>query len=285
MRLPLFRPHSRYLEMADAFADGELSDRERSRFESHLATCDACAATVEAARETKRLLRALPEYDAPRSFRLTPAMARQTRPGRAEARPSWAPTLVLRASQATAGLAAAALAVVLIGNLGLPSSGDDDDSGAFEAASQADDKTGGASFSAATAAATSAAADPESSQLGAATPAFTGTVPPAPSAGGDGQAAPSADDTLASGSDNPNGELRDTAAPPGASAYSSSPARDDLFTQSDSSPEAQLVLNDRLSEDGADGDTFPTIEIGLAGILLAAIAAAVAASRQRKGTS
>lgn len=272
MRLPLFRPHSRYFEMADAFADGELSDRERSRFESHLATCGACAATVEAARETKRLLRALPEHSAPRSFRLTPAMARQTRPGRAEAWPSWAPTLVLRASQATAGLAAAALAIVLIGNLSLSTSGDDDDAGAF----QASEKAGETSFSgAATAAATSAAG---ARDAGSATAAASGTVPPAPRTGGDGQAAPSVNDTLGSATPGPDGR------PGGALEHSLTGADDaDL-------PGVVVTGADRFALDAPArvrdrGGSFPTIEVVLAGVLLAAVAAAVAASRHRKESS
>ncbi len=269
--------------MADSFADGELSGREHVRFERHLAACVACAAAVEAARETKRLLAALPEYDAPRSFRLTPAMARQTRPGRAEARPAWAPTLVLRASQATAGLAAAALAVVLIGNMSL-SGGDADDSVAPADALQADEKAGGAVAPAATSAATSAAAQPGSTNLDGATPAATLTVPPAPRTGGNGQEAPISEDTLAGGTEDADQQFRNQAEPPGASSYSNSSAPAD--TPSGVVPTTQLFgLDDRTSENSADGDAFPKMEAGLAVILFAAIATAVAAGRKRKGTS
>lgn len=270
MRLPLFHPHSRYLEMADAFADGELSDRERSRFESHLATCGACAATVEAARETKRLLRGLPEYSAPRSFRLTPTMARQTRPGRSEARPSWAPALVLRASQATAGLAAAALAVILIGNLNLSTGGDDDDGGGASLASQAEEKNADA-----TGAATSAAGARE--DLTGATAAASATVPPAPRTGGDGQAAPTVADTL--GSADPGPDVR-----PGGALEHSLTGADDADLPGVVTGAERFAL-DAPAREPHSGGSFPTIEVVLAGVLLAAVAAAVAASRHRKESS
>ena len=271
MRLPLFRPHSRYLEMADAFADGELSDRERSRFESHLATCDACAAAVEAARETKRLLRALPEHSAPRSFRLTPAMARQTRPAPAEARPSWAPALVLRASQATAGLAAAVLAVVLIANLNLSTGGDDDDSGGVSLASQAEEKSADA-----TGAATSAAGARDAGS--GATAAASGTVPPAPRTGGDGQAAPIVTQSLGGVDPGPDGG-------PGGSLEHSLTGVDDVELPGVVVTGADRFALDAPARERDSGGSFPTIEVVLAGILLAAMAAAVAASRHRKESS
>ena len=107
-------PHSRMRAQSSAYADGELAQKPRERFEMHLKRCAECARAVDAARELKTLLTALPMEDAPRPFRLTPQMVavpgRPTRQSR-----NLAP---LRFAQATAALAAfALLAVVTVGAL------------------------------------------------------------------------------------------------------------------------------------------------------------------------
>jgi len=114
------RPHSRMRAQSSAYADGELAQKPRERFEMHLKRCAECARAVDAARELKTLLTALPMEDAPRPFRLTPQMVAV--PGRPVQRPrNLAP---LRFAQATAALAAfALLAVVTVGALDGGSSG------------------------------------------------------------------------------------------------------------------------------------------------------------------
>jgi anti-sigma factor RsiW len=277
MRLPLYRPHSRYLEMADAFADGELSKREHSRFEGHLATCEACGTAVETARETKRLLAALPEVDAPRSFRLTPAMVGEAAPRRPLPVPSRVPVLVLRASQATAGLAAAALAVVVSVNLS-SSTGNDDDVAPADALGQEKAGQPGASDFAVTqssGAGANGAATPAATQPAASAAA---TAPPAPNTGADGQS--TVDDE---GARNLDGTAKDEFASPtvgpGEQYYSESTTGGDV--RSVASPEVALTVNVALDE-RSTGSGFPTLEVVLAGIVVGAAGVAVGASRMRK---
>ena len=56
-----------------AYLDGELPQERASAVEAHVAACDACTSMLEGMREVRTMLRALPEADAPRSFRLRQA--------------------------------------------------------------------------------------------------------------------------------------------------------------------------------------------------------------------
>src|SRR5262245_36981737 len=76
--IPFFNRHPR--TDLSAFIDGELSPRAVKSLESHLATCSQCAGEVASLRETRATLRSLPEAAAPRSFALTPEMARRPAP-------------------------------------------------------------------------------------------------------------------------------------------------------------------------------------------------------------
>jgi anti-sigma factor RsiW len=105
--------HGRWRAQLDAFIDDELAAAPRERLEHHLAGCGACQALVAQARLAKAAVAALPAIDAPRSFRLTPAMIAAAAPEPAP-RPRGRTVVVQRALVATGSLAAALLAVVLV---------------------------------------------------------------------------------------------------------------------------------------------------------------------------
>ena len=116
----LLRPHARLRRQLDAYIDGESGAKAAARFEAHLRRCPECSLTVERAHSMKAALRAMPAYEVPRSFALTPAMAGVRAPG---------PDLVPRARfvrpmRFAAGLAAIALAVVAVVDT-WPGGGDD----------------------------------------------------------------------------------------------------------------------------------------------------------------
>ncbi|HXK32978.1 MAG TPA: hypothetical protein VNM91_03065 [Dehalococcoidia bacterium] len=67
-------------EDASALAEGALAGRDAAA--AHLAACDACRAQVDEIAELRRMLSALPEVDAPRSFRLRPVDVEQPATGR-----------------------------------------------------------------------------------------------------------------------------------------------------------------------------------------------------------
>lgn len=56
-----------------AYLDGELAASRTSELETHVASCAACAEALEGMREVRSMLRAMPEAEAPRSFRLRQA--------------------------------------------------------------------------------------------------------------------------------------------------------------------------------------------------------------------
>ena len=104
----VFHRHSRWLQLADAYIDGELAPSEVARFEEHLAGCVRCQSAVEAARATKTLLASAPALNAPRPFALTPEMAVRPGPASAPARP-----VALRLAQAATAIAVVAFATIL----------------------------------------------------------------------------------------------------------------------------------------------------------------------------
>jgi anti-sigma factor RsiW len=72
-----------------AYVDGEVSDRERRRIETHLASCEACRAELRALRWTVGLLRQTPSVRAPRLFVVREAdLVKEQQPVRARV-PSW----------------------------------------------------------------------------------------------------------------------------------------------------------------------------------------------------
>jgi hypothetical protein len=97
-----------------AFLDGELSAPAVQRIESHLAGCLACTTELTELRQTRAALRSLPQAGSPRSFALTPEMARESRHiTTPSAGPSFRP-LVNGLRLASGGLAAALVVVVVI---------------------------------------------------------------------------------------------------------------------------------------------------------------------------
>lgn len=113
----VLRGRHRWFETnVDAFADGELRGAELTRFETHLASCRACAAAVREARGMKSLLRALPELPVTRSFAITESMLRTPAPVRQPAARGW--TGPIRAVQGMGAAALALFAVLVVADLG-----------------------------------------------------------------------------------------------------------------------------------------------------------------------
>ena len=76
------RKHNRLQGLLSAYIDAEVSDSDALRVEAHLAECEECRMEMAELRATVGLLRALPQFAAPRSFALreAPASARRTPP-------------------------------------------------------------------------------------------------------------------------------------------------------------------------------------------------------------
>lgn len=104
-----FHFHGRYRSQLSAYLDDQLSRAQRQELERHLDLCQACRGELEELKAIAHALHRLPEHEAPRSFALAPELVRQPR--------SWSPLLAAGMRLATAGLAVA-LAAVLIVDLG-----------------------------------------------------------------------------------------------------------------------------------------------------------------------
>lgn len=65
----------RDVEVLSAYLDGQLSPSEAARLEARLSSDPSLKATLEDLRQTRTLLRKLPQRRAPRNFRLSPKMA------------------------------------------------------------------------------------------------------------------------------------------------------------------------------------------------------------------
>ncbi len=110
------------LELLSAYLDGELAPAERVALERRLAAEPALRAELEALRAVAARVRALPVLQAPRDFRLDPAIYGQ----RPVSEPRWLsgrfqPRRVY--GYASALSAAAAMVILLVGVLGLLGSG------------------------------------------------------------------------------------------------------------------------------------------------------------------
>ncbi len=66
-------------ELLSAYLDGQLTDAERKSVEQNLDTRGEWRLTLDELDQTRRVLRRAPRYRAPRSFALTPEMAKQAR--------------------------------------------------------------------------------------------------------------------------------------------------------------------------------------------------------------
>lgn len=69
----LLRRHRPDNEALSALLDGQLAGRKLDAVQAHVASCDVCRDRLEALRRTREALRALPQAEAPRSFRLRAA--------------------------------------------------------------------------------------------------------------------------------------------------------------------------------------------------------------------
>ena len=63
--------HGTLRELLSSYIDGEVSDSERSRVESHLSRCEECRQELESLRLTVAALRQLPEVQTTRSFAIS----------------------------------------------------------------------------------------------------------------------------------------------------------------------------------------------------------------------
>ena len=120
MRLiPAFGRHSRFRDDVDAFVDGELSGGRLRAFEAHITACEACRSAVESARSLKAAFQSLPQWVAPRSFALTPAMVAAAEKAPANTGPLPRYVLAVRAMAAVAVVAfMAVFAASLAGGAG-----------------------------------------------------------------------------------------------------------------------------------------------------------------------
>ncbi len=70
----------RDVEKLSAYLDGQLKDSEAARLETRLKTNSDLASLLEELRQSRAILRKLPQRRAPRNFTLTPKMVRQRPP-------------------------------------------------------------------------------------------------------------------------------------------------------------------------------------------------------------
>ena len=127
-----------------AYLDGQLAADRAAALEAHVASCAACTETLEGMREVRAMLRALPEAEPPRSFRLRASDVEA--PGRARAIAAPPPSLM----RAMPVLSAAAVVVFAIAvAFDAAGNGSDNDGNAGlamqqESAAYANDSTGAA---------------------------------------------------------------------------------------------------------------------------------------------
>ena len=111
--------HASSRKRLSPYIDGQLSPRERTTLEAHLAGCDACRRELDELRATTSAVGGLADVEPPRSFALTPRMLER----RAAVPYASVPPLAIGMRLAGAGVALV-LAVVLIGDLGVVGNGD-----------------------------------------------------------------------------------------------------------------------------------------------------------------
>ena len=106
--------HARARKRISPYIDGQLSPRERTTLEAHLAGCDACRRELDELRATISVVGGMAEVEPARSFALTPPMLER----RAATPPASVPPFATGMRLAGAGVALV-LAVVLVGDLGV----------------------------------------------------------------------------------------------------------------------------------------------------------------------
>ena len=263
--------HSRSRERLSPYIDGQLSPRERTALEAHLAGCDACRRELDELRATTSAVGGLADVEPPRSFALTPRMLE-----RRDAVPhASVPPLAIGMRLAGAGVALV-LAVVLIGDLGVVGNGDGsrEETGALRQAAELrttdsdNDAAGGAPAPAATGGAEQYAtigADRASPDDHAASEERTETCPS--SAGDAGDAASSPPPEPAAGAPSA-GELA-ACAPTAAEIAPDAgtpPANADLSRNGE---EDEVAGPAESTSQGGGVSTLTVLEIILGGALLA----------------
>ena len=263
---PFLHPHSRWSGRLHAFVDGELHPDAAGRFEGHAAECADCAFAIADARNLKQALRALPELEAPRSFRLTPAMITPRRePAKLVAVPAprkWTPAI--RFAQVTAALAV--LGLVAAGTADLTAGSTSRDSTARTAAPVAE-----AGMAQDLAGATTVPAKGASAPARAATTAAA--VAPAASGNGGGAAGgiPTAPATE-TGSDSYSESAAPQPAAPPDSGPPASGFASTITSTTDGGPPARLVF-DQQAGSGSNDRNLHGVELLLAGLLAASLSA------------
>jgi len=268
-----FNKHARSRKRLSPYIDGQLSPQKRTTLEAHLAGCDACRRELDELRATISAVGGLADVESPRSFAISPRMLER----RAAVPLASLPPLATGMRLAGAGLAVA-LAVVLIGDLGVVGSGDGsrDETGAPRQAAEL----------------RMAEYDTEQDAGGAPAPAATGAVGENAPLGVD-QASP--DDVAMSGEKteacpSSAGQARDAAAAPEPAP--SAPSAGELAAcapaAAEIAPDAGTPANaDALRDDGDEGEvaaapespsgggdgvsTLTVIEIILSGGLVALV--------------
>jgi anti-sigma factor RsiW len=105
--------HTRIRKNLSPYIDGQLSPRERTALEEHLATCDACRSELDELRATISAVGGVSDVEPPRSFALTAEMLER----RVSSPPAPVPGYAMGMRLAGAAVAVV-LAVVLVGDMG-----------------------------------------------------------------------------------------------------------------------------------------------------------------------
>ena len=268
--------HSRSRKRLSPYIDGQLSPRERTTLEAHLAGCDACLRQLDELRATTSAVGGLADVEPPRSFALTPRMLER----RAAVPHASVPPLAIGMRLAGAGVALV-LAVVLIGDLGVVGNGDGsrEETGALRQAAELrttdsdNDAAGGAPAPAATGAAEQYAtigADRSSPDDLAASEEKTETCPSSAGDAGDAASSPPPEPAAGAPSAGELAACAPTADAPAAAEIApdagTPPANADLSRNGE---EDEVAGPAESTSQGGGVSTLTVLEIVLGGALLA----------------
>lgn len=170
------RTHQPDRAALSALLDGQLAPEGTDALEAHVATCGACASTLEGMREVRAMLRALPEFDAPRSFRLRAADVEA--PRRSVPAP---PTTLMRAMPVLSGAAVLVFAIAV--SFDVAANGGSEDNASAPLAAMADSASESSQYDAGGDDGFGAGAGPTTESAAAVTRDLPTASPPAPSAG------------------------------------------------------------------------------------------------------